>query len=157
MQIQRFFFPQLLVINLSLKGLSFKALKLCNIPGAKCNHTIMMSKGSGPLDVLPCMACQRVKLLLHLLYGHLIYLFTGIVFFCLCLCRISVQFTRVFITFVFHQGLESKFLEFSFMEKHLLPSVPTLLACSSLLSGAVVLSILWWKYCLKQNLSNSVK
>ena len=41
----------------------------------------MMSKGSGPLDVLPCMACQRVKLLLHLLYGHLIYLFTGIVFF----------------------------------------------------------------------------
>ena len=41
----------------------------------------MMSKGSGPLDVLPCMACQQVKLLLHLLYGHLIYLFTEIVFF----------------------------------------------------------------------------
>ena len=41
----------------------------------------MMSKGSGPLDVLPCMACQQVKFHLHLLYGHLIYLFTEIVFF----------------------------------------------------------------------------
>ena len=62
----------------------------------------MMSKGSGPLDVLPCMACQRVKLLLHLLYGHLIYLFTEIVFFAFAFAGSSVQFTRVFITFVFH-------------------------------------------------------
>lgn len=44
------------------------------------------------------------------------------------------------------EGLESKFLEFSVMEKYLLPSVPTLLACSSLLCGAAVLSIVWLKY-----------
>jgi len=44
------------------------------------------------------------------------------------------------------EGSESKFMEFSFAEKHLLPSVPTFLAGSCFLGGAAVLSVLWWKY-----------
>jgi len=44
------------------------------------------------------------------------------------------------------EGLESKFLEFSFMEKYLLPSVPTFLACSSVLGGAAIFSVVWWRY-----------
>ena len=63
-------------------------------------------------------------------------------FFASVLCVSS----RIYISCVFQQDLESKFLEFSFVEKYLLPSVPALLACSSLLSGAAVLSIVWWKF-----------
>jgi len=44
------------------------------------------------------------------------------------------------------EGSESKFMEFSFAEKHLLPSVPTFLAGSCFFGGAAVLSVLWWKY-----------
>ncbi|XP_073248477.1 amine oxidase [flavin-containing] B-like [Porites lutea] len=44
------------------------------------------------------------------------------------------------------EGLESKFMEFSFTEKHLLPSVPSFLYGSCLLGGAAVLTVFWWKY-----------
>ena len=46
---------------------------------------------------------------------------------------------------VFLQAVESKFMEFSFAEKHLLPSVPTFLAGSCFLGIAIaaVISRLW--------------
>ena len=44
----------------------------------------------------------------------------GRVFFASALCVSS----RIYISCVFQQDLESKFLEFSFGEKYLLPSVP---------------------------------
>lgn len=46
------------------------------------------------------------------------------------------------------EPLESKFMEFSFAEKHLLPSVPMFLAGSCLFGGAII-SLLLWKYCSK--------
>lgn len=48
--------------------------------------------------------------------------------------------------FILRQGLESKFMEFSFTEKHLLPSVPSFLYGSCFLGGAAVLTVFWWKY-----------
>ena len=37
-------------------------------------------------------------------------------------------------------------MEFSFTEKHLLPSVPSFVYGSCFLGGVAVLSVVWWKY-----------
>ena len=64
----------------------------------------------------------------------------------LCLFIYLVYLVYYYYYFILLQGLESKFMEFSFTEKHLLPSVPSFLYGSCFLGGAAVLTVFWWKY-----------
>lgn len=62
------------------------------------------------------------------------------------LCRLGILTEDDAKRRLWSETMESEFLEFSFTQKQLLPSVPTFLACSCFLGGAAVLSVLWWKY-----------